>query len=112
MRLILHYEGGQYELLIGNDPAAIGLKLGPQGDEAMAVKNLASAMKDGSEQVIEDAEYIFDNFEQVTPEFMTDVFGTTTDLMLEGEVLFSAPEAETLLSTIVEAGEALAAAFV
>lgn len=93
---------------IANTDAAIALKLGEQGvNENMAVQTLARAMQQGPAQVIEDAEYIFENFEMINMEFLDSVFGATTEMIVEAVVAFVAET--SLLDELAAAGAALLA---
>lgn len=109
--LVLHYEGGGYELLVPNvegPQGAIALLTNPDA-EAASVRALAQAMQGGVEQVVEDAEYIFANADQISAETVQAIFSSSSQLTFEGtEGIFAADEGETILDAIVEAGEVLA----
>jgi hypothetical protein len=108
--LMLHYEGGGWEIRVANTEEVIGLVLGEQGvDEAMAVRNLAAAMQEGAEAVVENAEFIFQNAAQIDIEFVNTLFGAADELLMEEAIVFGATEGATLLQEIIDAGEALAA---
>ncbi len=107
--LILHFSGGGWELLVANTSKAIGLKLGAQGAENASVELLAEAMKEGASQIVEDAEYIFENHTEIDLDFVDNLFEAADTLLLDGAEVFSAAEGATLLEDLEAAGEALAA---
>lgn len=107
--LILVYSGGGYELAVP-EMGTIGLLTNPQ-NEAQAVQVLAEAMQQGPGQVVADAEYIFENADQVDLEVIEDVFGSADQLLFGAEAIYTCEEGETLLDVIEAVGEALAAFF-
>ena len=106
--LLLHNVGGGWEIRVANTDQVIALRLGEQGvDEAASVRNLAQAMSRGANQVVADAEYIFENAPQVDAQFVQTLFGGADELFMEEVVVFASKA--TLFEEITEAGEALLA---
>lgn len=110
--LVLNYSGGGYELLIPNvdgPEGAIGLILNAD-DEAASVRLLAESMSQGINSVVENSEFIFDAGGPLDAEAVEAIFESADSLIFgvaEPIGIFAAEEGETLLESIVAAGEEL-----
>lgn len=111
-QLILAYSDGGYELLISNveGPQYVNQFLPNADDETAGVKLLAEAMQNGVEDIVANAEYIFQDDEIVNEAWVEAVFSSTDSLVFDGGQplgIYAAEEGECLLDVLTEAGDAL-----
>lgn len=111
-QLILAYSDGGYELLISDveGPQSVIQFIPNADDETAGVKLLAETMQNGVEDIVANAEYIFQDAQDVNETWVEAVFGSTDSLVFAGEQtigIYAAEEGETLLDVLAEAGEAL-----
>ena len=111
-QLILAYSDGGYELLISDieGPQSVIQFIANADDEAAGVKLLAESMQNGVEDIVANADYIFQDSQTVNESWFEAVFSSTDSLVFAGEEIFgiySAEEGESLLDVLPEAGEAL-----
>lgn len=83
------------------------------GNQIVSVENLANAMMHGSAVLVEEAENILEVPRWLgAEEVIGDLFCTTNQLILSGELIFDTLGEDALIDVLEEVGEALVEAFV